>query len=98
MPDLDAPLTRPLRDLEAVFLSVDADRQRARAELEQWFGDIYGKPGLVDTHGVYGTVDDVAEHVQQLRDLGTTHLILNPVGRHLDQLEEMATLVGALPD
>jgi len=79
-----------------VFLSIDDDPLRARAELESWFGDIYGKPGLVDSHGVFGSVSDVAAHVEELVDAGANHVILNPVGRHLEQLEELARVVDAV--
>lgn len=80
-----------------IFMSVDKDRARARAELRAWFGDIYGKPQLADTHGAYGTRQDIAEHIEELRALGATHLILNPVGDHLDQLDELREIVRMLP-
>lgn len=79
-----------------VFLAVDADRSRAQEQLASWFGSIYGNAALADTHGVAGSRAEVADHVVELRSAGATHIILNPVGDYLRQLDELTELVDDL--
>ena len=80
-----------------VFLSIDSDRSRARDRLASWFGGIYGDAARADTHGVAGTRADVADHIAGLQAAGATHIILNPVGHYLEQLDELVELVDAMP-
>lgn len=76
-----------------VFLMVDETPARALAALERWFGEAYGDPSLAHTSGVYGTAEHVAETLHDLIDAGATHLLLNPVSRHLQQLEAVVELL-----
>lgn len=70
-----------------LFMAVDRDRRVARAMLDDWFGPVYGDVGRTETHGVFGTVDEVRDQVAGFVAAGATHLLLNPVSHFAEQLE-----------
>lgn len=77
-----------------VFLSVDTDPARARAELLRWFTEVYHNPEAVETHGFYGTPEQLRAYIEEGRAMGVTHLLLNPILRYEEQLEVIAEVVG----
>jgi probable F420-dependent oxidoreductase len=84
-----------------VFVSVHERHEVARAEVEHWFSDVYHDPAGTDQFGVFGTPEEVGERLGQLAATGATHVLLNPVTRHREQLEVLAEIVGlaaAQPD
>jgi probable F420-dependent oxidoreductase len=80
-----------------VFLSVHDDGEVARAEVEDWFADVYGSPDATDSCGVFGTPERVGEQLEVLAATGVNHLLLNPVTRYGEQLEILAEIVGLAP-
>lgn len=86
------PATFPVS--KRVFLSVHDRPHVARAELHRWFTLVYHNPDGTDTSGVHGTPEQVREQLEKLVTAGATHLLLNPVGRHAEQLEALAPLVN----
>ena len=66
----------------------------ARAELHRWFSVVYRNPDGADASGVHGTPEQVRERLEQLVSMGANPLLLNPVGRHAEQLEALATITG----
>lgn len=79
-----------------LFMAVGRDRRVARAMLDDWFGPVYGDVGKTETHGVFGTVDEVREQVAGFVAAGATHLLLNPVSRFDEQVELAHEVVGPL--
>jgi probable F420-dependent oxidoreductase len=77
-----------------VFLSVHERAEEARAELHHWFTTVYHNPNGADASGVHGTPEQVRERLEELVALGADHLLLNPVCRHVEQLEALAAIVG----
>ena len=77
-----------------VFMSVHEKPEIARAEALRWFTDVYHNPGMLDTHGFHGTPEQAREYIDELKALGVTHVLLNPVARQDDQLEALAEVVG----
>ena len=77
-----------------VFLSVHERPDVARAELHRWFSLVYHNPDGTDASGVHGTPEQVREQLEKLVATGATHLLLNPVSRHAEQLEALAPIVG----
>ncbi|MBM3571139.1 MAG: LLM class flavin-dependent oxidoreductase [Alphaproteobacteria bacterium] len=100
VPLLRAALERVGRDPKGfaiskrVFLSVHDKPEVARAELDRWFSGVYKNPEGVDQCGVHGTSAQVKEQLAALAATGATHLLLNPVARHEEQLEVCAEIVG----
>jgi probable F420-dependent oxidoreductase len=77
-----------------VFIAVDTNANAARAELHRWYSDVYHNPAGTDTSGVHGTPEQVRDRLAELIAMGANHLLLNPVGRHVEQVEALAEVVG----
>jgi probable F420-dependent oxidoreductase len=86
------PATFPIS--KRVFMSVHDRPDVARAELQRWFSVVYHNPDGTDASGVHGTPEQVREQLEALVAMGANHLLLNPVCRHAEQLEALATVVG----
>ena len=77
-----------------IFVSVDERVDRARAELDRWFATVYRRPNGADASGVHGTPAQVREQLEALVSAGANHLLVNPVGRHCEQVEALAEVAG----
>ncbi|MGH8067924.1 MAG: LLM class flavin-dependent oxidoreductase [Candidatus Entotheonellia bacterium] len=86
------PATFPIS--KRVFLSVHERPDVARAEVHRWFSVVYRNPDGTDASGIHGTPEQVRERLEALVAMGANHLLLNPVCRHAEQLEALATVVG----
>ena len=86
------PATYPIS--KRVFMAVDERADDARAELHRWFSVVYRNPDGTDASGVHGTPEQVREKLEQLVSMGANHLLLNPVSRHVEQLEALAAVAG----
>jgi alkanesulfonate monooxygenase SsuD/methylene tetrahydromethanopterin reductase-like flavin-dependent oxidoreductase (luciferase family) len=86
------PKTFPIS--KRVFLSVHERADVARAELHRWFSVVYHNPAGTDASGVHGTPEQVRERLEELVGMGANHLLLNPVCRHAEQLEALASISG----
>jgi probable F420-dependent oxidoreductase len=86
------PKTFPIS--QRVFLSVHERADEARAELHRWFTTVYHNPAGTDASGVHGTPEQVRERLEELIGMGATHLLLNPVGRYVEQVDALAAVVG----
>jgi probable F420-dependent oxidoreductase len=84
------PATFPIS--KRVFLSVHERPEVARAELHRWFSVVYHNPDGTDASGVHGTPEQVREQLEELVAQGATHLLVNPVCRHAEQVEALAGL------
>jgi alkanesulfonate monooxygenase SsuD/methylene tetrahydromethanopterin reductase-like flavin-dependent oxidoreductase (luciferase family) len=86
------PKTFPIS--KRVFLSVDERADVARAELDRWFTTVYHNPAGTDASGIHGTPAQVRARLEELIAMGATHLLLNPVGRYVEHVEMLASVVG----
>jgi len=77
-----------------VFMAVHDDPAVAKAEVLRWFGEVYHRPQLIDTHGFYGTPEQLRSYIEEAREMGANHLLLNPVTRYEEQLETIASVIG----
>jgi probable F420-dependent oxidoreductase len=77
-----------------IFMAVDDRPDVARAELHRWFTEVYHNPAGTDASGIHGTPEQVRERLEEVIALGANHLLLNPVSRHVDQVEALAKIVG----
>jgi probable F420-dependent oxidoreductase len=77
-----------------IFIHVDANPDVARRELHRWYTEVYHNPTGADSSGVHGTREQVREQLQAMIVMGANHLLLNPVSRHVEQLEALAEVVG----
>jgi len=77
-----------------IFMAVDERPGIARAELNRWFTEVYHNPDGTDASGIHGTPEQVREKLEQVIALGANHLMLNPVSRHVEQVEALAAIVG----
>jgi hypothetical protein len=66
----------------------------AQAELHRWFSVVYRNPDGTDASGIHGPPAKVRERLEALVAMGANHLLLNPVCRHVEQLEALAAVVG----
>jgi len=86
------PATFPIS--KRVFLSVHERADAARAELLRWFSVVYKNPAGTDTAGIHGTPELVRERLEGLVAMGANHLLLNPVARHVEHVEALASIAG----
>lgn len=77
-----------------LFMAVDERPQAARAELHRWFTEVYHNPAGTEASGIYGTPEQVRERLEEVVAMGANHLLLNPVSRHLEQVEALAAVAG----
>lgn len=77
-----------------VFLSVAERAEVAKAELDRWFSLVYRRPGGADAGDIHGTPAQVREQLEALVAAGANHLLVNPVCRHVEQVEALAEVVG----
>jgi probable F420-dependent oxidoreductase len=77
-----------------IFISVDEKPEVARAELHRWYTEVYHNPTGTDASGIHGTPEQVRERLEAMIAMGANHLLLNPVSRHVEQLEALAEVVG----
>ena len=77
-----------------IFMAVDERPEVARAELNRWFTEVYHNPAGTDASGIHGTPEQVCEKLEEVIAMGANHLLLNPVSRHVEQLEALAEVVG----
>jgi alkanesulfonate monooxygenase SsuD/methylene tetrahydromethanopterin reductase-like flavin-dependent oxidoreductase (luciferase family) len=86
------PKTFPIS--KRVFLAVDERAEVARDELHRWYSVVYHNPAGTDASGIHGTPEQVRERLEELVSNGANHLLLNPVSRHAEQLEILASITG----
>jgi probable F420-dependent oxidoreductase len=77
-----------------LFMAVDERPGAARAELNRWFTEVYHNPEGTDASGIHGTPEQVRERLEELVAMGANHLLLNPVSRHVEQVEALAAVAG----
>jgi probable F420-dependent oxidoreductase len=77
-----------------IFMAVDERPEVARAELNRWFTEVYHNPAGTDASGIHGTPEQVRERLEEVVALGANHLLLNPVSRHVEQVQALAEVVG----
>ena len=68
----------------------------ARAELHRWFSVVYRNPDGTDASGIHGTPAHVRARLEELIAMGATHLLLNPIARHVEQVDALAATVKGL--
>ena len=86
------PATYPVS--KRVFLSVAERPDDAKAELDRWYSAVYRRPGGANAADIHGTPAQVREQLEALVAAGANHLLVNPVGRHVEQVEALAEVVG----
>jgi probable F420-dependent oxidoreductase len=77
-----------------IFVAVDQQPARARAALHRWFTEVYRDPDGTERSGLYGTVEQVRERLEEVVAMGANHLLLNPVSEYAEQVEAVAEVVG----
>jgi probable F420-dependent oxidoreductase len=77
-----------------IFMAVDERPDVARAELHRWFTEVYRNPAGTDASGIHGTPEQVRARLADVMAMGANHLLLNPVSRHVEQIEALAEIVG----
>jgi probable F420-dependent oxidoreductase len=77
-----------------IFMAVDERPEVARAELHRWFTEVYHNPAGTDASGIHGTPEQVRERLEEVVAMGANHLLLNPVSRHVEQVEALAEVIG----
>jgi probable F420-dependent oxidoreductase len=86
------PKTFPIS--KRVFLSVHERADVARKELDRWFTTVYRNPAGTDASGIHGTPAQVRERLEELVAMGASHLLLNPVGSYVEQVDAVAEMAG----
>jgi alkanesulfonate monooxygenase SsuD/methylene tetrahydromethanopterin reductase-like flavin-dependent oxidoreductase (luciferase family) len=77
-----------------VFMSVAERTDTAKAELDRWYSTVYQRPGGANDGDIHGTPAQVREQLEALVAVGANHILVNPVCRHMEQLEAVAEVVG----
>jgi probable F420-dependent oxidoreductase len=86
------PATFPVS--KRIFIAVDEKPEIARAELHRWYTEVYHNPAGTDASGIHGTPEQVRERLEEMIAMGASHLLLNPVSHHVEQLDALAEVVG----
>jgi probable F420-dependent oxidoreductase len=78
-----------------VYLAVDANEQRAKQRLDEFFAQRYpwqieANPNYVADTCVWGSAARVAEGLARVLDLGAGMIVLNPLWDFVEQLEALA--------
>lgn len=84
-----------LTSARLLYVAVDDDRDRARAELTTFLHGYYGPGFDVDRQAIFGPASEVAEHLAEQRAAGIQHLMLGVPTLDLDGLRRLAR--GVLP-
>ena len=80
----------PTEDVQAARNAIED----AKAELDRWFQKVYLRPGGAGAGDVYGTPEQVREQLEELIAAGANHLLVNPTGRYIEQVDALAEVVG----
>ncbi len=75
-------------------MAVDERPERARAELNRWFTEVYRNPPGTDASGIHGTPEQVRARLEEVIAMGANHLLLNPVSRYVEQVEALGEIVA----
>lgn len=100
VPILKEALAKNGRDManfpisKRIFIAVDERPEAARAALLRWFTEVYRNPPGTDLSGIHGTPEQVRERLEEVVAMGANHLLLNPVGNYVEQVEALAEIVG----
>lgn len=73
-----------------VYLAVDSNRERAEARLRQWFAQRYHNAEMAPRVALWGGPEQITQALLELIRAGASHLLLNPVFDHLEQMETLA--------
>lgn len=80
-----------------VYLTIDDDRDRARARVQAGLRRIYGEMKGIDAVPVWGPPGEVAAGLRAVADAGAQMILLNPVGENVaedrEQMERLAAEV-----
>ena len=79
-----------------VFMSVHENAEIANTEALRWFTDVYHNPAMLETNGFSGTPEQLRVYIEEARDMGANHLLLNPITRYEEQADTVAEVVGLL--
>lgn len=77
-----------------IFIAVDKDPKVARSQLERWFREVYRRPELTETGGIYGSPEQVREKLERFAALGVDHLLLNAVSGYGEQVDALAEVIS----
>jgi len=69
-----------------VFIAVDKNRERAKRQLQEWFGLYYNKPQFAERAGIYGSREECADQLAAVAAAGADMIILNTVADLMNQL------------
>jgi len=87
------PATFPIS--KRIFMAVDDNPAKARADLHRWYTEVYHNPEGTETSGLYGTREQVAARLEEYIAIGANHLLLNPVANHAEQVEACGEVIRA---
>jgi len=58
--------------------------------LREWFGAFYHKPEMADEVAVWGSPQQIADQIKQIKDAGVNYVLLNPVFDEEAQMQRLA--------
>ena len=77
-----------------IYIAVDDDEARAQDQLAATLLSTYGTSRFAHGVGVAGTAQRCVEALRSMRDAGLQHLLLQPCGDAMQQLEVLTTVVA----
>jgi len=77
-----------------IYIAVDADQARARDQLAATLTSTYGPAIAAQNVGVAGTANQCIEILRSMRDAGLDHLLLQPCGDAMQQIEVLTNEVA----
>jgi hypothetical protein len=80
------------------YMHIGPDRESSREKALHYLNHTYNMDfgGRVDRFASFGRAADIAERIQQFKDLGATHLIINPTCPPAEKHEQLERIASEL--
>ncbi len=80
------------------YMHIGPDREASREKALHYLNHTYNMDfgGRVDRFASFGRAEDIAERIQQFKDLGATHLIINPTCTPEEKHEQLERIAAEL--
>ena len=82
------PATFPIS--KRVYVAVDEKRGRAKQQIQDFFGHVYGNPAMGSDVSAYGNPGECVEQLGEVLSMEPQLVVLTPVSDHMEQLELLA--------
>ena len=76
-----------------VYIAVESTEEIALGKLEKWFKSYYGSASMAGKVSIFGTAEQCAEKLREIKDADVDLILLNPLYDSLTQAKRLAEYV-----